>query len=390
MNGELFAQQIEAMRWRLQKLYQDASELPVSSQDFIPRAFMELGTASEELQVAVEELRQKNEELRAAQAFMESERQHYQELFNFAPNAYLVTDASGNIREANRAAALLLNVSQERLVGQPIMQFAPEERRIFRNQLNRLCEGSWLHEWEMKIVPHRGNPIDTHVTVAVVKDTSGKIVSLRWLVRSATNSSPQNTATAPSDCNPLQDCLKHSYSRGEIISLQPEMVWLVCEGLVKLSTLAENGVEVLVGLVGPGMAFGSGLTDLPIYQAMAFSKDVQLVCVSIKEIETSPVLTQLILPRINQRLRQTESLLAISGQRRVSERLQRLLLLLKRLIGQQVAEGTRLSVRLTHEDFANACGTTRVTITRLLNKLHQRGAISFDPQHHIILHEESF
>nr|WP_330359399.1 helix-turn-helix domain-containing protein [Moorena bouillonii] len=67
-------------------------------------------------------------------------------------------------------------------------------------------------------------------------------------------------------------------------------------------------------------------------------------------------------------MRQTEILLAISGQRRVEVRLQHLLLLLKREVGEPVPEGIRIGMRLTHQDLANAIGTTRVTITRLLSK----------------------
>ena len=49
--------------------------------------------------------------------------------------------------------------------------------------------------------------------------------------------------------------------------------------------------------------------------------------------------------------------------------------------------GTRLPIRLTHEEIASACCTTRVTITRLINKLQQRGFISFDAKNHIIIND---
>ncbi|MEB3339118.1 MAG: Crp/Fnr family transcriptional regulator, partial [Leptolyngbyaceae bacterium] len=76
--------------------------------------------------------------------------------------------------------------------------------------------------------------------------------------------------------------------------------------------------------------------------------------------------------------------------RRVQDRLYHLLRLLKQEIGQPVEQGTRFSVRLTHEDLANACCTTRVTITRLLSKLQQQNKIIFDAQRHIVLNDENF
>uniref|UniRef100_UPI0039C6BBAF Crp/Fnr family transcriptional regulator n=1 Tax=Nodularia chucula TaxID=3093667 RepID=UPI0039C6BBAF len=99
----------------------------------------------------------------------------------------------------------------------------------------------------------------------------------------------------------------------------------------------------------------------------------------------NPMLSHILLPKINQRLQQTEAFLVIAGKRRVEERLYNLLLFLKDQIGETVAEGTRLSVRLTHEDIASACCSTRVTITRLMGKLQQEGLISFDSKKYMIL-----
>ena len=65
-----------------------------------------------------------------------------------------------------------------------------------------------------------------------------------------------------------------------------------------------------------------------------------------------------------------------------------LLLLLKQEIGQPVPQGTRMSVRFTDQDFAEACSTTRVTITRLLGQLQQQGRITLDSQNHIILRDQ--
>lgn len=388
MNGEMFAQQVETMRKRLQKLYQDASQLPLSQSDLVPRAFMELGTASEELQVALEELRQQNQELLATQEKLVAQRQHSQDLFNLASNAYIQTDIRGSILQVNCAAAVLFNVKQELLIGQQLNDFVNIDRPLFRNQLNRICHENLVQGWEIPLLPHKSNPISVKVTVAVVPDSSAKAVVLNWLIHDKKNQRVLQTALKPDECDPIQVRPTQVYSKGEIISLQPETIWLVVEGLVKLSTLVENGAEVLVGLAGKDTIFGSGLTDLQIYQAIAFSQKVQLVSISFKEIETSKHLAMNLLPKINQRLRQAESLLAISGQRQVIERLYRLLLLLKQEIGQPVTGGTLLSVRLTHEDLANACSTTRVTITRILKKLKQQGKITFDATHHIILIEK--
>jgi CRP-like cAMP-binding protein len=84
-------------------------------------------------------------------------------------------------------------------------------------------------------------------------------------------------------------------------------------------------------------------------------------------------------------MRQSEALLAIAGLRRVDERLQELLKLLAKEMGESTDGGTRLKVRLTHQMLASAIGTTRVTITRLLGDFQAQGQISFDCDRHLII-----
>jgi CRP-like cAMP-binding protein len=133
------------------------------------------------------------------------------------------------------------------------------------------------------------------------------------------------------------------------------------------------------------MPFGSSMTSLPTYQAIALSENLQLVSISLSEIATSLRLSQILLPQINQRLRQTETFLAIAGRRHIMERLEHLLLFLKQEVGESIPQATRLKVRFTHQDLADACCTTRVTITRLLGKLQKQGKITFDYKFQMIL-----
>src|SRR5262245_8762044 len=70
------------------------------------------------------------------EALLESERQHYHDLFEAAPAGYVITDEAGIIQEVNRAAAQLFNLSPEDLSGRPIVMFVPEDDRIaFRQHL---------------------------------------------------------------------------------------------------------------------------------------------------------------------------------------------------------------------------------------------------------------
>lgn len=195
-------------------------------------------------------------------------------------------------------------------------------------------------------------------------------------------------ATSPDLRQLLEDLYKgrnlSAFRSGQAIPMNPHEVWIVYRGVVQLSTLHPSGDESLLGLVGSSMPFGLPLTLIHPYQAAALS-DVDLMCLTIAEIEQSPTLAQEIFHHLSRRLRQAEAMLAMAGCRRVEERLRQLLLLLQLEVGQPVAGGTRLSVRLTHQHLASAIGTTRVTVTRLLGQLREEGRLVIDDRRHIIL-----
>lgn len=385
MNIEQFIQRAEVLHSRLADLYQTASVLPWIPPELLPQAFKELYSTSKMVQLAAEELYQQNAELIQTRNFLEAERQRYQDLFESAPDGYLVTNAEGIIQEANLAAAKMLNVSRQLLVGTPIVNFVPvEERQGFRLELNQISQSDQVRELVVSLQKNHGEFFDAALTVAVVRNQQGRVNSIRWQLRDINQRQQQKSQLLNNDHDFSQDRPVHKHAKGDTIPLNPLVIWYVRQGLVKLSTFCETGEEVLLGLASPDMLFGSHMTSLPIYQATALS-DVELVSIYLTQIATDPLLSHTLLPKINQRLQQTESLLSITGRRRVEERLQHLLELLKQEIGEPVLEGTRLGVRFTHEDIASACCTTRVTITRLMGKLQQQGLISFDEKKYIII-----
>jgi CRP-like cAMP-binding protein len=175
-----------------------------------------------------------------------------------------------------------------------------------------------------------------------------------------------------------------AFRAGQVVPLKPETIWIVCRGVVQLNTLYPNGDEALLGLVCSSMPFGQPLSLIHPYQALALS-DVDLMALTMAEVLQSPTLAQEIFQHLIRRLRQTEAMLAMAGCRRVEDRLRQLLLLLEMEIGQSTPEGTRLSVRLTHQHLASAICTTRVTVTRLLGKLKEEGWLKLDSDRHIVL-----
>ena len=105
-----FDEAINAAQQRLAVLQKQVVGAPEECEPILSEVFQDLQITLEELQVADEELRQQNEELAMARQIAEVERQRYQELFDFAPDAYLVTDTALIVQAANHAAATLLAV----------------------------------------------------------------------------------------------------------------------------------------------------------------------------------------------------------------------------------------------------------------------------------------
>ncbi len=173
MKVDGFNQQIDKLCSQIQGLLKCYGTNLNSHQEMITEAFEELNTAMEELLTA-------SEELKVTRAAVEKERQRYQDLFEFAPDGYLVTDINGTIQEANYVAATLLGVQQKYLVGKPLILFiAQQDRQSFNYQINNLQE---ILNWEIHLQPRRGKPFPANVKASVVYDLEEKHLGWRWLL----------------------------------------------------------------------------------------------------------------------------------------------------------------------------------------------------------------
>ena len=180
MNVDDFSQEIETFSSRVTGLLQSTATEPNLQQQLTAEAF-------EELKITLEELKIASEELQATRMVVEKERQRYQELFDFAPDGYLVTDTNGIILEANLAATIHLNVLQRFLIGKPLLTFiARSDHQPFFNYLTQLQHLDRGGEWEVCLQPREKICFDVAFTVVTVRNEEGKPVALRWLMRDIT------------------------------------------------------------------------------------------------------------------------------------------------------------------------------------------------------------
>jgi PAS domain S-box-containing protein len=177
VDADQFARRIDDVRHRVQD---------IEGSEGVPEAAVqELLLAVEELRVAEEELRQQNEAMEVAQHQLEDERRRYEHLFRYAPDAYLLTDLNGIVREANLSAARLLNTRPRFLPGKAVVSFvAPEDRRRIRVELDRWRSEPTPKILEVRLQPRNGEPFDAAIALSVARggahDTA---IGFRWLVR---------------------------------------------------------------------------------------------------------------------------------------------------------------------------------------------------------------
>jgi PAS domain S-box-containing protein len=164
--------------------YKRSSAVMSEAQVESERRRAELAKAYETLEQTLEELSITEEELRQQTLELEKERQRYQNLFDFAPDGYLVTDRNGKIEEANLTIAELLAIDQKYLIGQPLINFIPrQDYQAFHTHLEQLSALKQSQTWEITLEPRNKNSFPAEVTVVGIEDSSKQLVGWRWLIR---------------------------------------------------------------------------------------------------------------------------------------------------------------------------------------------------------------
>jgi len=142
-----------------------------------------------ELETARAELARHNDALVANRETLEFERSRYAELFNFAPDGYVVTNLRGRIEDANIAACRLLSRERHSLLGVPFAQFfAPDDRqKLVELPLVKPDPSEKAERMEALLLsPNGAEPIPCALRVNAISDARGVVVGLRWSVRDIT------------------------------------------------------------------------------------------------------------------------------------------------------------------------------------------------------------
>jgi putative nucleotidyltransferase with HDIG domain/PAS domain S-box-containing protein len=189
---------------------QEASGVDLSpkSRPQLERLMQDISTALQEFKDIVKETdRQAEAAQHPAESAAEAADSGYRDLFELAPDAYLVTDAQTVIQESNQAAAAMLQVERGFLPGKPLSDFiAAEDRPAFQAGLIRLREGGEKRNWELRLQSREGPPVTVLINVRAQTDHHDKLVRMLWLLRDAGDFQAE-TETLRSLLGRMKSCL---------------------------------------------------------------------------------------------------------------------------------------------------------------------------------------
>ncbi len=180
-----------------------------------------------------------------------------------------------------------------------------------------------------------------------------------------------------------------TFSKDEKIPVRSGLLYLVQRGSVRLvgstqptsTTSASSRApqfapeEAFLGFVGAGQPFEI-VTQAPfVIQSYAHADQTSVVWLYWHDLDNWPHFRREVLDAFRYQHQRKLLWLSTLGQRRTIDRLLGFLTLLIEEHGEICEEGYCLPWALTHAQIGSAIGSTRVTVTRLMGKLRQRGLI---------------
>ncbi|GAB3332799.1 Crp/Fnr family transcriptional regulator [Marivirga atlantica] len=165
----------------------------------------------------------------------------------------------------------------------------------------------------------------------------------------------------------------------------PHHVYMIAEGRIKVGSYTNEGKEIVKAILGPGEIFGElALTGEEKRNdfAQALDNDTIVCPMSLNEMKqmmahNKPLsfkLMKLIGLRLRKVERRLESLVFKDARTRVVEFLKDE----AEEKGKKVGYETMIPNHLTHKDIASLTGTSRQTVTTILNDLRDKNIINFD------------
>lgn len=167
------------------------------------------------------------------------------------------------------------------------------------------------------------------------------------------------------------------YGQGEVSS----HFFLILTGEVRISCFEETGQEITIEVMGPNGLCGEApaFDGLPRFTTGVALRDSEVVRFDARRLQDAfgkfPELAISLLRITSIKQRVLAIRLEYAFTHAPEERIRHLLRRVAAIFGASTDEGREITVQLTHEQIARMTGTSRVTVTRVLNRLRQRGEV---------------
>jgi CRP/FNR family cyclic AMP-dependent transcriptional regulator len=161
-----------------------------------------------------------------------------------------------------------------------------------------------------------------------------------------------------------------------------DMLYLILEGRVKATLLAEDGREVILSALGPGELVGEmALFDLEERRSATVitTEDAELLTLSgqkfLEVLGENPAISLSVIKSLSSRLREASRRIGNLVFLDTYSRVGRYLLDIGKQEGRYLADGSLLIRRPTHQDIASFIGTSRETVSRAIKELQNQGLL---------------
>ena len=156
------------------------------------------------------------------------------------------------------------------------------------------------------------------------------------------------------------------FSAGRDLPDEP-CIWLIVDGVVKTFSITKSGISITLGFWGSKDVVGTSLSNINSYRIKCMS--------DVKAIAIAPNQQNKIVAELIYNQQQTQQLTYILRNTRIAKRLWLFLKWLGFKFGRVTQQGQLIDFKLTHQELAEAIGTTRITITKTLNQFETEGLI---------------
>ena len=156
-----------------------------------------------------------------------------------------------------------------------------------------------------------------------------------------------------------------------------DAVYIIATGKVKIVVTSTDGRDFILTILGAGQVFGEMalLESAPRSAAVITASQVDVLTIRRKDfhqmLTSTPSISKKLLAILSRRLRRANSKMESLAYMDVAGRLARYLLDLARDHGQKLGNGWIVVRRPTHTDIAHSIGTSRETVSRMINEFEE-------------------